>query len=154
MATLGEIPHICDNTRKATTKSIRKLYKFITERNDDRNSRKYLRAFRGFNFDADSEEYRKEATEQVEELVTRISENVADTNLLRAASETNILEIEEESEDGILNNTIRPFQIHSRRPQAPSRTMSPTNSAVTQNPFRAQELPKFVLNFRNSDQTI
>ncbi|CAK9817732.1 Transposon Ty3-I Gag-Pol polyprotein [Anthophora plagiata] len=177
MAALGEIPHICDNIRKATTKSIRNLYKFITERNGDRDSRKYLRVFRGFNFDADSVEYRKKATwaaetftlgdlvgicnvlnldysGQVGELVTRISEHLADTNLLWAASETNISETEEESENEIRNDTIRPFQIHSGSLQAPSRTMSPTNRAVTQNPPGAQEFPKFVLNFRDIEEAI
>ncbi|CAK9833777.1 hypothetical protein ANTRET_LOCUS10410 [Anthophora retusa] len=150
MAALGEISHICDNIKKTTTKSIRKLFKFITERNGDRNSRKYLLAFRGFNLMLIQKNTEKKLRGgQVEELVPRINEHVADTNLLWVTNETNISETEEKSED-----TIRPFQIHSGSLQTSSRTMSLTNSAVAQNSSRAQELPKFVLNFRNIEEAI
>lgn len=124
ITTLGEIPLIFDNLRKASTVSIRNLYKLITGEEGDRNNRKRLRNFTGFDFNVGTSEFTKKttwATEtfslgelvgichiltldysgQVEEIAKRICEHLADPGLLKTASVATISEAEESEDDEI-----------------------------------------------------
>lgn len=58
METLGHIQSIADKIRTSSRPAIYALYRFVFEKDGDCTSRKQLRAFRGFDFDDTSEEFR------------------------------------------------------------------------------------------------
>ncbi|XP_076547015.1 uncharacterized protein LOC143305818 [Osmia lignaria lignaria] len=178
MTTLNDIPAVSENIKKALTKQIRALYKFITGTEGDRNNRKYLRSFTGLGFESGSKEFNDKVmwavtsfdlgeliaicnvldidySGQREEVVRRICEYLADPRRLNTIDEPTVSETEEESEDEAMDDTIRPRSTDTGARPVSDRIRSSVDSLVVREDVMAdREMPKFTLNFRDIEDSI